>query len=510
VPNVSTLEGTLQQLGSIILSSESSSRDVPYLPRRVLDVKEQGHNAIYLRDSSEHPPRARYICLSHRWAQSVPLTTTVETLECRKQSIPLGSLSQTLRDAVSLCRAFGIKYLWIDSLCILQNSTSDWEIESAKMGVYYQNSWLTLAAGLDHFDDPDESSSSSKNFDDPQSSSSIFGPRYVSHGSAMMDGYDRVRIRMRKSDYEPNATIYLKIQDENHNDNRAASQLTTRGWTLQEEAMSPCLLSFLPCRTIFRAAENVYYESGDSKPTSFTSFLSARNYLDPRGWGDLVEDYSKRYLTNTQDKLPALSGLAHQYRQQTGDTYLAGIWLHSLDDHLCWCVPHSSTGPKVMRSKSYRAPSWSWACLDGGVTFDKSPIEGKLQIKDFSIKLKGHDPLGQVESASISVEAKLNGQRWKRRSDGKWYYACPSTEFRGPSSYHSELRPFTSATLVLDAPISDTDELEIWSFPLKGQFALALQSVDGDKMTFTRIGVIVWRCARDDGPSCEEQIITII
>ena len=70
-------------------------------------------------------------------------------MSTRLSGIDLGGLSPTLRDAVRVARGFNIRYLWIDSLCILQDSTIDWELESAKMGTYYSKCWLTIAAGLD-------------------------------------------------------------------------------------------------------------------------------------------------------------------------------------------------------------------------------------------------------------------------------------------------------------------------------------------------------------------------
>lgn len=207
---------------------------------------------------------------------------------------------------------------------------------------------------------------------------------------------------------------------------------------------------------------------------------------------------------------PALSGLAHEYKQHTGDSYLAGIWSSSIVDHLCWCVPSSNSDYQVTRSTSYRAPSWSWACLDGGVIFDKGSYGEKLDVKDYSIKVKGRDSLGQVESASISIEAKLDQQHWKRRWDRKWYYACPSSRLSGLLLHDSQLRPYTTATLVLDTPISDSDELEIWSLPLRKQFALALQPVNEEQTIFKRIGAIVWRSTLDDGALCVKRLITII
>jgi hypothetical protein len=117
------------------------------LPRRVIDVGTEGHENVRLIDFGDNPPQGNYLCLSHLWAQSNPLTTKMSTLTERKEGILLDKLSRTLRDAILLTRAFEHRYIWIDSLCILQDSHSDWDVESSKMGAYYYQSWLTIGAG---------------------------------------------------------------------------------------------------------------------------------------------------------------------------------------------------------------------------------------------------------------------------------------------------------------------------------------------------------------------------
>ena len=98
----------------------------------------------------DNAPRGIYICLSHRWdaASSLHITTTV-TLAAREYGIQLSSLPPTFQDAIKITRSVGLQYIWIDSLCILQDSKADWVEESAKMGTYYGSSWLTIGAGVE-------------------------------------------------------------------------------------------------------------------------------------------------------------------------------------------------------------------------------------------------------------------------------------------------------------------------------------------------------------------------
>jgi hypothetical protein len=93
--------------------------------------------------------KGHYLALSHCWGPSVSgerLITTKATLKSRLKSIPLSKMPSNFFDATIITRKLGYRYLWIDSLCIIQDSRGDWETESANMGNIYTNASLTLAA----------------------------------------------------------------------------------------------------------------------------------------------------------------------------------------------------------------------------------------------------------------------------------------------------------------------------------------------------------------------------
>ncbi|KAJ3454225.1 hypothetical protein MRS44_018119 [Fusarium solani] len=100
--------------------------------------------------------------------------------------------------------------------------------------------------------------------------------------------------------------------------------------------------------------------------------------LQPHGtWYEVLLDYSRRQLTFPSDKLAALAGLALAFAKKTGDTYLNGLWLHGLPEGLLWSS--LGLGHRTYESKSRsirldrpRAPSWSWASLDGPVVYPSS------------------------------------------------------------------------------------------------------------------------------------------
>ena len=466
-----------------------SRGEPPTLPRRIIDVGLEGSEVVHLLDFGQAPPRAHYFCLSHRWSESKPLTTTLETLSSRLKGIELATLSPTFRDAIILTRALGNTYIWIDSLCVLQDSAADWEVESSKMGLYYGRSWLTIGAGLGG-----------------ELANGLFGQRYTEDDSVLFFGMKILHNLSQTSN------IYFTGYDERLWDNRGSSLLSSRGWTLQEEALAPCFLSFQPRQASLKIGSLVYHECGYHEEATSAGFLHAE-LLNPDSWMRVVEDYSARQLSKTEDKLPALSGLAHYYLSKQNDTYLAGIWRHALLKHLCWCVAESVQTAKPPR---YRAPSWSWASLDGKVSFDRSDIAlsaDVFEILDASTETTGLDAMGQVCGGSITVCGQICAQLWKRNPrSGKWYYASPPLS----ESHHpcfGEDVPYTGATLLWDHKGTDIDQVCLWSLPIKREFALALQRispVNGEGEYYQRIGAICWRSAKDNDFSSADQIISIV
>lgn len=114
------------------------------LPTRVLEVGDQDE-PVYLRDSQRLG--GPYTTLTHSWGKTQTLTTTSGTMARRQHGVSYQDLPPTFLDAVKVTRILGIKYLWIDSLCIIQNLISDWEFEDTKMLEYDLNAFVTIGAG---------------------------------------------------------------------------------------------------------------------------------------------------------------------------------------------------------------------------------------------------------------------------------------------------------------------------------------------------------------------------
>jgi hypothetical protein len=115
------------------------------LPKRVISV---GHDPsfadVHLLETQGQ--RGDYLALSHCWGSAVPLTLLSKTLPTLKRRIPWCNLSRTFQDAIIITRKLGFHYIWVDSLCIVQDSEADWKEESAKMGDIYQQAFLVISA----------------------------------------------------------------------------------------------------------------------------------------------------------------------------------------------------------------------------------------------------------------------------------------------------------------------------------------------------------------------------
>ncbi|OWY51200.1 HET-like protein [Alternaria alternata] len=116
------------------------------LPDRAIEVSLNMPRRIRLVDTKNR--EGRYACLSHCWGDKQPLRTTLKpyTLSIHQENIREEDLPKTFRDAITVSLSIGIQYIWIDSLCIIQDDEKDWQIQSAKMAAIYSNSTVTLAA----------------------------------------------------------------------------------------------------------------------------------------------------------------------------------------------------------------------------------------------------------------------------------------------------------------------------------------------------------------------------
>lgn len=348
------------------------------------------------------PPRSakmRYAALSHCWGQLQPLRTTKMTFEIHKQGIRLGDLPQTFQDAVVVAKELDIEYLWIDSLCIIQDSVQDWERECSKMSSVYSGAWVTIAAS------------------DAADSSQGFLHNYV---SSKFDSWNFTYSNGREDALVTVSVTYKPEDLENHL-SEPKPRLSERGWALQERLLSQRILSFRTNRMSWECSklcysddmhypytmEHLSYDMVDKRSIRSLSDLStAFEY-----WYETVMTYTKCQLTKNTDKLPALSGLAQAFSDVLGDTYVAGLWKNDIHVGLTWYNwrAYSQSECNEENPPSYRAPSWSWACSDVGIHF-RTEIRNQpkdLIIVSVGVNPKGLDPFGEVSHGTLCVNGRV-------------------------------------------------------------------------------------------------------
>ena len=382
-----------------------------FVPTRLIDVgMAGGSDDIQLIDTRQsdvsRDTKLQYATLSHCWGQTEHITTKTDTLEKRKSGIAFSELNRTFQDAVLVTRALRIRYIWIDSLCIVQDSDSDWQKESSLMGSVYSGGTINIAA--DAAEDGNQGFLSKKK----PSCFSYTLPDEKSHGTMYM----KTSKRKRWVEYSGN--------------------LRRRAWVLQEYALSPCSIRYgmngitWECRhgckydseVIFeenqfrrdmRATKNLPLQIHAISPLSSANTVSEIMAL----WRKIVMEYSRKELTFGEDVLPALSGLASLVHAATGDQYLAGIWRRDLPAALQW-VPEYQ-GP---RSTTYLAPTWSWAANKKSIPVDypvSSAAQPIFKVKVLAagvVPLDVDYPFGRVLDGFLKLEGLIQRGAFKRAS----------------------------------------------------------------------------------------------
>ena len=340
---------------------------LPILPSRVIDVRDPCRPRLRLAKGES----GQWAALSHCWGNSVTKTLTTASIGEMEDAISLASLPQNFRDAITITRLMGVPYLWIDSLCIVQDSTEDWLKESAQMGDIYKNSIITIAAT--------NAGRSSDGF--------------------LRDRQPEARCALKFAGGEE-VSVIVRPSIEWYSSPEIVGPLTQRAWVLQERLLPVRILHvgaqqmMWECRT--KVLAEGYCDSDDvaedQKPGELESLIRNEIHHDSpltlvsdkasvphkagsstisrtyslqdniyNQWYRVIEIYAHLRLTERTDRLPALAGVAQQFQSRTRDTYLSGIWKSELLRGLHWSYLPPGT---MIRPAIPRAPSWSWAALD--------------------------------------------------------------------------------------------------------------------------------------------------
>ncbi|KAI0438948.1 HET domain-containing protein [Xylaria telfairii] len=316
------------------------------LPTRLLKIADDQVRVV----DTEEGAQGRYMTLSHRWGANEAFKLTKSNILSLKQNISWTLIPKLYQDVIGITRKLEIDYIWIDSLCIIQDDLSDWEKEAILMRTVYGNSYLNIA--VCHARDSDGDLFSSSDLKNRF-------PTYPVPGTAGI--YIRQQPHMTHTDYGSNYS---------HSTNHQV--LLSRGWVLQER--------ILPPRVVYYDADELKWEcnvatdcqcGGMSVISNFKVdyMLALGGSLGPAAfpvmWMRIVQRYSRLHLTYGTDRVIALAGIADQaLKAGFGGRYLAGLWESNLAYQICWEI--SDTHQKAAK---YLAPSWSWLSVFGSVNF---------------------------------------------------------------------------------------------------------------------------------------------
>ena len=398
----------------------------PKLPKRVLHTYHDGEHLQTRLYESKPGERAQYTTLSHCWGDNQPLTTTSTNDEQHCDKIDWELLPKTFQDAIIITHGLGLQYLWIDSLCIVQDSENDWREQSAIMKDIYGYSYVTIAAAAnDAFE----------------------------HGLHLLE-------RAKKDKVFACRTEILTLD-------KPGSKLFTRAWVLQERLLASRILYFFQGEVAFECSNHIRCQCSDVSTLSpavrdpfeadwgmqrdkspafrdlkyrFTEaniskigkrlrLFASRSVTCERDlcpslsydenvemlelWNEILHHYIRRAITKTTDRLPALSGIAGAFGS-TGahGIYHAGLWETWFVHMLLWYVDQAEwkgMTPEPFTAEdldTLLAPSWSWAKLRGAWTYRTRPYNRVVlaEMVESTVHLVSEDRFGSVYSDVVTVK----------------------------------------------------------------------------------------------------------
>ncbi|CAN9260870.1 unnamed protein product [Alternaria alternata] len=536
----------------------------PWAPTRLLDVGTFEDDLVRLLDRAETLPLSNkpYATLSHCWGTTPLIRTTQSNILEHRREIRHHYLPPTFKDAIKIARTLSIRYLWIDSLCIIQDDTHDWEQEADLMSKVYMYSFISIAATA--------------------SDSSTGGCFRQRDGRTVLptEVYIQMHDSGRDNDEKPAKVKYrLVLHKDLWTEKLADEPLNQRCWILQERILSPRVLHFgheqlfwecrefvacetyhqglpaslrnhpyinikrlqlgdepkddrWPAKYVSKASQDISnVQSLWDKFTSIfrpivihetTLYAGLNNTSVYQDWYSVVEFYSMGNLTFPNDKLIALSGIAQTIvsaeSSKLGDGYLAGLWQSSLPASLLWqpiytyvskmirtlhfikrlkthcnCLwrRYPDTCPPLEREPSYCgvcesnktvhparryvdyiAPTWSWASIDGRVSFAACRVNYRSEdylttVEDASVSCHGNYRFGRISSGFVKLSGPVASVSWliSHYADSKPRpsYGEPMTIkgiFPPHLAYHTaidtyDINGYNKEEIILDIPMED-------------------------------------------------------
>ncbi|KAF5687092.1 het-domain-containing protein [Fusarium circinatum] len=394
-------------------------------PARLLNLAEYKANGRIKLIQTEGLPRVKYAALSYCWgsaddASYQPKTNSANLSE-RFGGFSIDAMSPVVRDAIITCETLGMRYLWVDALCILQGKAdiADWEVESQKMNDIFRNAYVSLC--------PSSSNSCREGF---------LGQRQLHPGI-------RVKTPITSNAVFQNESREYSIVPYEIKANSASFMFTfeftdskwySRAWVWQEVNFSARLVIFSPTFVFFRCPEILICENGARNETTVIQKgleeYHSKRYQEAQPFAffrKCAESISTLDISFESDRLAAVAGVANQVAQATGSEYAAGLWVEDVFKDLIFERNTRDKGGLEKYVKSLRdrhlaiGTTWSWPGHRGGVCWDSNfssvnretlELDGgeweyECKYLDFTTEKVRDNLFGQVSRGSLALTTKM-------------------------------------------------------------------------------------------------------
>lgn len=393
------------------------------LPTRLVYIPDdaQKNGVRLVRDALNLPSTTRYTALSHCWGtEKPPCLMTQENIDTyATKGIPWDEIPLTFRDAILYTKRLEIDYIWIDSICIIQQDSTDWRQESTRMFQYYSNAYITL--GSTFAADCNEGFFSQKrnmpnrvHLLDVRFRGEIL-PLYISRDDAQ--AYDLAH-------HEGSWNIVQRLGK--------AFQLFQRSWVFQERLVSPRLLFFTEKQLVFECYEGRWFQE-TPMPTKISRKMTYKKLLnntyseEAEGlWTDILGAYGTLKITHPSDKLPAIAAVAKQFLSYQSlphtpeHEYLCGLRKSHLHMDLSWNAEFRNAIDldRNEEHEPYLAPSWSWASVPNETTYGAHALKNvrktsAITLMEEHLEFAAGDRFGQVlPGGYITVKGSILDCLW--------------------------------------------------------------------------------------------------
>ncbi|KAH6618463.1 hypothetical protein C7974DRAFT_474313 [Boeremia exigua] len=340
----------------------SAAGSVLQLPTRLIAVGTNTENTVKLQEM-EGLDVGDWVALSYRWGPPPHFSTTQRNLNEMYDGIDVGKLPKTFIDAIAITRALGIPYLWIDSICIIQDHDGDFKNEATKMKDVYNGAYCVLAACCA-----------------TDQRSGFLSPRWARR---------QVTLDSQHLDY---GAIHVCETIDNFEHHVLKGGLARRGWVLQEHALARRTIFFTEYQTYWECGHGIRCETMSTLTNEHASLLGDPNFpklLEPAEHGEVVmrlqellKQYSRLGLSRDYDRSTAIASL--QKRLITVMNLQGDYGIFESNDNpgllrrsLLWYRPLDVKSLATINyPKSQEVPSWSWMSCSGPIDYFPLTFDG--------------------------------------------------------------------------------------------------------------------------------------